>query len=132
MPKRYLTARDYVLEDNALLRLGFVDTDARSDTLSRIQSGSGSPDGEKVMASTFGPEDRVEFDLDRAVLRDDPGLGARLLGLSGGMEGNGDVYWAGAHAARDTSAGSFGVRVLQRREGDEVVGDNRFGEFLTE
>ena len=134
MPKRYLTARDYVLEDNALLRLGFVDTDARSDTLSRIQSGSGSSDGEKVMASTFGPEDRVEFDLDRAVgmLRDDPGLGARLLGLSGGMEGNGDVYWAGAHAARDTSAGSFGVRVLQRREGDEVVGDNRFGEFLTE
>ena len=116
MPQIFLTSRDYVIDDGVFLKLGFTDMGASPDSPSDVLPLS----------------ERIDFSVSRAmgVLRADPDLGARFLGRTGGMDGRGTIYWSGDLAAVQTLSGSVGVRVAQRREGDEIVGDNRFGRFL--
>lgn len=138
MSKIYLSSRDYVVDATALVRLGFVDIDSVSASVQAGQPRTDALAGEsgenKIMGYTVSPSDRVDFDRKRALerLKGDPDLGALFLGLTGGMDGNGTVYWTGANAGLQLEDGSFGVRIAQRREGDEVLGDNRFGDFLTD
>lgn len=69
------------------------------------------------------------FDRERAlsILRSQPDLAARFLMLT---EGNGTIYWSGSASSNNHEGGSIGVRVIHRRDGDEAMGDNRFGLFL--
>lgn len=130
MPKLYLSSNDYVLGDDAFVALGFYDTDEKGG---QVAAGQPLMDGGRTMGYTVGPNVRLSLDVNRAldVLKRDPDLGARLLALTGGMEGNGTVYWDGAYSSVQTEQGSLGIRVLQRRDGDEIVGGNRYGAFLS-
>lgn len=75
-------------------------------------------------------DERVVLDRDEALraLKDNPGLGARLLSVSG----NKMIIWAGGNAAAPTGRGSFGARVFTRRDGQYYTGDNVYGRFLGE
>lgn len=75
-------------------------------------------------------EDSFSFDVDRAlnILMSDQGLAAALLSQT--RPGH-TVYWAGERSDAVSQGRTFGVRVLTRRTGTEVLGDNRFGAFLS-
>lgn len=145
MPKLYLSANDYVLRDEAFVALGFYSTDEKGGSVAAGQPLSGSRvtvtgrDGRPVevdqtMGYLVNPNTRMSLDVNRAldVLKADPDLGARFLGRTGGADGNGTIYWEGAYSTLQTERGSLGIRVMQRRDGDEVVGDNLYGAFLSE
>lgn len=102
-----LLANDIILDDARFLRLAF--------------------DG--YVAPGTPVSDRAHFDVSKAldILRADPALGARLLGSA---PGNGGIFWTGDMSSERLDGQSVGVRVVSRRTGDEVVGDNRFGRFL--
>ena len=106
--ERVLLPSDILLNDARLLRLGFDDFDGASDR-------------------TF--QERARFDMDRAlsVLEKDPDLGARFLGS---VPGRGTILWTGDYAGERVAGYTLGVKVVHKRNGDELVGDNRFGNFL--
>lgn len=108
--KLYLSRNDSVLQDVDFLRLGFEE----------IRDGEG--------GMSFA--ERARFDRKVAVdmLVAEPDLGARLLGRA---PGSGTIYWSGEQAGAILDGRSLGVRIVSRREGEEVVGDNVFGRFLT-
>lgn len=107
----YYNNNDVFLKDNTFLRLGFRDYD-----------------GDVSVA------DRMRYDVGAAVkqLRDDPDFGARFLGSVGGADGDGTIYWDGDLSSVRVDGESVGVRVVHRREGGEIVGENSFGRFLTD
>lgn len=74
--------------------------------------------------------DRLNLDRGRAleVLKNDPALGARLLSLG---KPNSTIFWTGEFSSSvDGSGQTLGMRILRKRDGDEVVGDNIVGRFL--
>lgn len=102
-----LMPNDIILDDSNFLRLAF--------------------DG--YVMSGEGLSERAHFDLSRAleVLKEDPFLGARLLGSA---PGGGTIFYTGEMASERIGGKSVGVRVVSRRTGDEITGDNMLGEFL--
>ena len=107
--ERVLLPSDILLNDSRLLRLGFDElTDGAS-------------------YSTFFERARFDVDAALSILKGDPDLGARFLGLA---PGNGTILWNGEYSSERLAGYSLGVKVVHRRSGEEVVGDNRFGNFL--
>lgn len=102
-----LLPNDIILDDSNFLRLAF--------------------DG--YVMSGEGLSERAHFDVGKAleVLKQDPSLGARLLGLA---PGNGSIFYTGEMASDRIGGESVGVRVVSRRSGDEIAGDNKLGQFL--
>lgn len=96
------TGRDIFLDDNAFLKLGFRESECNYDKGNAL-----------------------------SMLKADPELGARFLGKTGGMDGDGTIYWSGELSGAPSPGGTAGVRIRRLRDGDQLVGDNTFGVFLS-
>lgn len=74
----------------------------------------------------------LDFNVGRAVdmLKNDPGLGARLLSLA---PGNSQIFWTGEYSrtrVNGRETGTLGVRLSRDGARADVTGENLFGRFL--
>ena len=100
---------DVILNDASFLRIAVDSVDQQNDDRTFLE--------------------RLDLNRERALerLKADPLLGAKLLSLG---SPNSTIYWTGDYATSVSGGETVGMKVLRKRDGDEVVGDNVFGRFL--
>lgn len=100
---------DILLDDASFLRLLVDSVDQVNDDRSFLER--------------FDPDRKAALER----LKENPLLGAKLLGLG---SPNSTIYWTGDYSSAVSGGETLGMRLLRKRDGDEVVGDNAIGRFL--